>query len=253
MDRLADSAGVPWAGRHFSPTAFSGDDGSAPPGLLAALTALRAGTGGQAEVLEALRGVRLLVPLLAQLGESGVGPTGLTVDKSAELALVTVAAPDGRRVLPTFTSVDAMRRWNPSARPIPVESERIALAAAAEGTDLVVLDPLSETEFVVRRPAVWALGRGLPWRPAAGDPEVQAAFAEGAGEPAVRGVRLDAGDPAATLAGPELVVELSLVDGLDRTGLDALLARIGERWASSPVIAERVDSLAVRVVSTRSS
>nr|WP_286279447.1 SseB family protein [Naasia aerilata] len=76
--------------------------------------------------------------------------------------MVTVAGPDGRTVLPAFTSVDAMRAWNPKARPIPAESERIALAAAAEGTDLLVLDPLSDTEFVLRRPAVEALGRGTP-------------------------------------------------------------------------------------------
>jgi hypothetical protein len=252
-NRLADSAGVPWAGRHFTPTAFEGDDGAAPPALVDAITAFRAGRAGQADVVAALRGVRLLVPLLAQLGESGIGPTGQKVDKSADLALVTVGAPDGRRVLPAFSSVDAMRRWNATARPIPVESERAALAAAAEDTDLIVLDPRSDTEFVVRRPAVWALGRGVPWRPPAGDEDVLAAFrAATASEPAVVGVRLSAGDPDARLAGPELVVELALVGGLDSAALDALLARVSERWAASEILAERVDSLAVRVVAAAS-
>jgi hypothetical protein len=248
QNRLTDSAGTPWAGRHFTPTAFDGDDGSAPPGLLAALSAFRARTAGAAAVVEAARGVRLLVPLLAQLGETGVGPTGKPVDKSAELAIVTVASPDGRRVLPAFTSVEAMRRWNPSARPVPAESERVALAAAAEDTDLVVLDPASETEFVLRRPAVWALGRGTAWVPPHEDRELAAEFAVASADPAVVDVRLAAGDPDARLQGPELRVELRLLPGLERDALDALLARLGDRWSASPLIAERVDSLAVTVL-----
>ncbi|WP_210508852.1 SseB family protein [Naasia sp. SYSU D00057] len=247
-DRFTDSAGTPWAGRHFTPTAFDGDDGSAPPVLLEALRGFRARRVGAAAVVDAARGVRLLVPLLAQLGETGIGPTGKQVDKSAELALVTVAGPDGRRVLPAFTSVEAMRVWNPSARPVPAESERVALAAAAEDTDLVVLDAGSETEFVLRRPAVWALGRGTRWIPPHEDRELAAEFAATSADPAVVDVRLVPGDPDSRLRGPELRVELRLELGLDRDALDALLARLGERWSASTLIAERVDSLAVTVL-----
>jgi hypothetical protein len=250
---LADSAGQPWAGRQLHSPAFDGDDGSAPPALLAALTAFRAGTAGAADVLDAARGVRLLVPLLAQLGESGIGPTGLPVDKSAELALVTVAGPDGRTVLPAFTSVDALRIWNPKARPIPAESERIALAAAAEGTDLIVLDPLSDTEFVLRRPAVEALGRAAAWRPPFEDPELQEEFRSLSADPAVLAIGLTAGDPTSRLRGPELRVELRVANGLDRQGLDDLVRRLGAAWSASELVASRVDSLTVTVLPPESS
>lgn len=246
--RLTDSAGTPWAGRRFEPNPAAGDDGSAPPGLEDVLRRFRAGEAGEADVVDVVRGVRLLVPLIAELGDHGVTEDGLLVDKSQELSIVTVAGPDGRTVQPAFSSVAAMAAWNPQARPVPVEAVRVALAAAAENT-LVVVDAHSEHEFVVRRPAIWALGQGLPWTPSYLDPEVLRAFMLAAGdEPAVLAVQLAPGDPDARLAGPELIVHLTLEPGLDRAALDGLLARLQERWAADAVIAERVDSLAVKLV-----
>ena len=196
---------------------------------------------------------RLLIPLLAELGDGGaeVGAHGLPVDKSQELSIVTVEGPDGRRVLPVFASVDAMSRWNPAARPVPADGVRVALAAADDGTDLVVLDPGSETEFVLRRPAVWAVAQSQPWHPPFDSAEVRDAFERSIGtELAVLGVELEAGDPDARLAGPELVVRLTLVAGLTRAELDAVLQRLAARWAADDAIATLVDSLTVRLVST---
>jgi hypothetical protein len=62
-------------------------------------------------------------------------------------------------------------------------------------------------------------------------------------------VQLAPGDPHSRLAGPELIVQLSLAAGLDRAALDAVIARMRERWAASEVIATRVDSLKVQLVS----
>ena len=155
----ADSAGVPWEGRRFEQNPHSGDDGSADPALLAALTAFRAGEGDAVAVVDAYRTARLLIPLVAEKGDEGVGPTGLRVDKTQELSIVTVAGPDGRRVLPVFTSVVTMAAWDPKARPVPADGIRTALAAASDDTDLIVIDPGSATEFVLRRPAVWRSGR----------------------------------------------------------------------------------------------
>lgn len=248
----SDSAGVPWAGRHFQENARASDDGSADPRLLDALLRFRAGTGSQAEVVDAFRDARVLVPLVAEKGDDGVGPTGLKVDKTQELSIVTVAAPDGRRVQPAFSSVDAMRHWDPKARPIPVEAIRVALSAADEQTDLVVLDPASETEFVLRRPAVWAVAQSQPWEPSFLSPEVFTALRESiAHELAVIDVSIAAGDPDARMRGPELIVTLELVDGLDRETLDAVLARLAQRWAADDRMAVLVDSLTVKL--TRSA
>lgn len=248
---LADSAGQPWEGRAFDDNPFGEDDGTAPPALLGALAAFRAGEAGPEAVVDALRTARLLIPLVAELGEEGENEAGMLVDKTQELSIVTVAGPDGRSVQPVFSSVTALQAWNPAARPVPADARRAALAAAAEGTELMVLDPTSETEFVLRRPAVWALAQGTPWLPSDRDPEVAAAFRSSIGsELGVHDVALVAGDPLSRLAGEELVVRLSLGAGLTREELDAILSRLAQRWAADDVIATRVDSLRVQLVAS---
>ncbi len=247
---LADSAGQPWKGRHFAAhdTSHDTDDGTAPPALHAALTSFASGEAGQEQVVDALRDARLLVPLVAHAGDEGLTDAGLRVDKTQELSLVTVAGPGGRTVLPAFNSVEALSRWNPQARPIPVDARRVALAAAAEGTEIVVIDPASPTEFALRRPMVWALAQGEPWAPAVDDPAVTDAFELSiAAEEAVAGLRLVSGDPSARLVGAEIVVVLALVPGLDQDALGALLGRLQQRWSEHPLIADRVDSLSVKL------
>ncbi len=244
----ADSAGVPFEGRHFEPNPSAADDGSAPPKLLEAIRRFRAREVGVAEVVAALHDVRLLIPLLAVRGEEGIGAHGRPVDKTQELSIVTVEGPDGRAVLPAFTSVAALSAWDPAARPIPIEAPRVALAAASEGTSVIMLDPGSPTEFAVRRPAFRAIATGEGWIPSFDDERVLDAFLEAtAREEPVRLLQLAPGDPDAGQAGPELLVQLSLRDGLDQQELSALLARLQERWAADPVIAERVDSIALRL------
>ncbi|QTX05007.1 SseB family protein [Agromyces archimandritae] len=247
----ADSAGRPWAGRAFEANPFAGDDGRAPEALRLALEGFGAGEAGADAVVDAFREARLLIPLMAELGDGGTetGVGGLAVDKSQELSIVTVDGPDGRRVLPVFASVDAMGRWNRSARPVPADGVRVALAAADDGTELVVLDPGSPTEFVLRRPAVWAVAQQKPWKPAWAEPAVREGFLRSiASELAVVDVELAAGDPGARLAGPELVVRLRLIAGLGREELDAVLARLAKRWAADDAIATLVDSLTVKLV-----
>ena len=248
-DAAADSAGVPWEGRSFHANPHSSDDGSADPALLAALTAFRAGTGSQREVVDAYRTARLLIPLVAAKGDHGIGAHGLAVDKTQELSIVTVAAPDGRRVLPVFSSVDTMKRWDASARPVPADGVRTALAATADDTDLIVLDPGSESEFVLRRPAVWAIGQGHAWEPSFLSPEVFAGLHESiGGELSVIDLAVESGDPDARLRGPELVVKLQLMSGLEKPELDAVLGRLAKRWAADDRIAVLVDSLTVKLV-----
>lgn len=264
----ADSAGFPWEGRTFDHhgTAFAADDGASPAMLTEAVASVRAAAGrteewgsGQpgadplalanaiSDAVVALSGCRLLVPLLAEAGDVGLTPEGRTVEKTQELSIVTVAAPDGRRVMPVFSSVETMRRWNREARPIPVPGPQAAIAAAQEGADLIIVDPgTPEREFGVRRTQLeaMALGRRVP--PAWADPEVLLAFrASLADEPRAIGVRLAPADPEARLLAPETEVILSLRPGLDREELRSLLEPLQGRWAASEVIADRVDSLRV--------
>ena len=245
----ADSAGVPWEGRSFESNPHAGDDGSADAALLAALEAFHAGSGDAVAIVDAYRDARLLIPLVAEGGDVGIAPSGHTVDKTQELSIVTVAAPDGRRVLPVFTSVASLARWDAKARPVPVEGVRTALSAAADDSDLIVIDPGSDTEFVLRRPAVWAIGQGQPWEPAFRSPEVYAGLQQSvASEMGVIDLTVVDGDPTGRLRGPELMVGLHLVDGLEKPALDAILQRLAARWATDDRVAVLVDSLTVKLL-----
>ncbi|MEY4996979.1 MAG: hypothetical protein RLY59_383, partial [Actinomycetota bacterium] len=168
----ADSAGQPWEGREFEENPFATDDGTTPEHLKLALDAFHSlpldsdeRAGRHMNAVDALRISRFLVPLLAEAGHVGVNAAGLVVDKTQELAIVTVAGPSGQKVLPVFTSVEAMHAWNQDARPVPVEARRAALAAVADGAQWMVVDPQSSTEIVLRRPVVEAIAQGNPWVP----------------------------------------------------------------------------------------
>jgi hypothetical protein len=247
-DKPGDSAGVPWEGRSFHENPDAADDGSAPERVVEAIRRFRAHEVGVSEVVAALHDARLLLPLLATRGDEGVGPHGQRVDKTQELSIVTAAGPDGRPVLPAFTSTGAMREWNASARPIPIVVPRIAMAVASEGTPLIVVDPGSLTQFALRRPSFRALATGEPWVPCFEDPQVLDAILESSsGEPALVALQLAPGDPDARLEGAELLVQLSVREGLEKDELDELVARLGECWAADGLIADRVDSIGVVV------
>lgn len=245
----ADSAGQPWAGRSFEANPHAYDNGAAPAELAAAVGAFHAGDAELDAVVEAFRTARLLIPLVAEAGDIGETDDGRIVDKTQELAIVTVATPDGRTALPVFSSVDAMAAWNPQARPVPADGVRVALAAAGEGTPLVILDPGSPTHLVLRRPALWAIAKSEPWVPAHLNEQLgRVVHASVLEEPSVRGVTLGTADPDAQLAGAELEIELLLDPGLDADALNALLERMASRWYADPSFAEQVDQIGLKVV-----
>lgn len=265
-----DSAGFPWEGRTFDHhgTAFDGDAGDTPEAVERAVETLReaAERANQAtsaaeywaavesiaqahgNIITVLGTTRVLVPMLTEAGDLGVTPEGKTVEKTQELSIVTVAAPDGRRVLPVFSSVEKLAHWNEDARPIPVPATQAALAAVQEETDLLILDAMTpEAEYGVRRPALRALALGERYVPGWADEEVLAAFrAAVAKEPNVVALWLSPGDPTGRLLAPEVAVNLQLAAGLDRTELSSVLERAQAGWAASDVIAERVDSMSVK-------
>jgi hypothetical protein len=250
-NRFSDSAGVPWEGREIEENRFAGDDGSAPEQFLTAISGFRAGELGQAAVVDVLRVSRLLVPLLAQLGESEIGANGLKVDKSAELSIVTVKSPDDQDALVVFTSVAAMQRWNPSARPVPTDAIRVCLAAASQLSTRVVVDPGSDTEFVIRRPAIARIAQSLDWQPAELNKEVRAVVGDSvANESQVIDFELSSADPEAKLAGAELQVALKLENGASPSDVRELLERVSKRWSESEGFASAVDSVSIKLLAS---
>ncbi|MFJ4169133.1 SseB family protein [Paenarthrobacter sp. NPDC089714] len=259
-----DSAGQPWAGRSLDGDAakihnFEDDDGSADSGYLAAVAALLDGNGSEADVVSALATARVFVPVVATLAEEAEGVDGLHADKQADMALVTLKAPDGRTAMPVFTSADALERWHPGARPVAVYAARAALSAVSEGAQLLVLDPGSDYTFVVRRPAMWALAQQKDWTPSYLDDQLEAALASTvSGFRTVRRLETQPGAGVASLtadgrqvpgggAGPELRVVLFLEDGLDAVAVQALVAQLNEAWARMDSFAEGVDSIEVKL------
>ena len=249
--KFTDSAGVPWAGRSFDINPYSGDNGEADPNLIETLAKFRSGKAGAEEVLTALGQARLLIPLIANLGESEEGVHGLEVDKSADLSIVTVLTPDNQKALPVFSSVAAMNHWNPEARPVPNDGRKVALAAASEGNTRLVLDPMSESEFVVRRPGIAAIAQDLPWIVPANNPEV-VEFVNGVlGEVGqVESFTLVEGDPTCKLVGQELLVVLYLEPGLSKMQLKTLEEDFFTKIASSERFVELVDSVGVKFLPT---
>lgn len=250
MSRGADSAGQPWKGRQFTSNPRADDDGTAPGAYLAAMAALRAGECSLVDVIDAVRDCRFLIPLVAVAGQTGLTDSGLVVDTTQELSIITVAGPDGRPVLPVFSSVDAMRRWRPDARPVPADAVRVALAAASERTDRIVIDARSpETMLVLPRPAVWAIAQGEPWLPAADDPAVLEAIARPAAQhPEIWAVSLVAGDPLGRGDSAEVVVRLGVEPAVTAERLRAIIAELSAHWARDANVAKRIDSLSVHPV-----
>ena len=249
-NRFTDSAGVPWQGRSFEQNTFSDDDGSAPIELISAISSFKQGRLGSEKVIDQIRNSRLLVPLVANLAEAELGAHGHTIDKSAELSIVTVKSPDEQDSLVVFSSVASMARWNPSARPVPSDAVRVALAAASQMATRIVLDPGSESEFVIRRPAIAKIAQSLDWLPPEKDPAVRFAIEESvAGESEIVEFELASGDPSSTLKGSELAVSIRIQNGLAPEAVRNLLERVTGRWSLSEVFASCVDSVSVKLVS----
>jgi hypothetical protein len=124
------------------------DTGSADPTLAAALAAYAEDAAREPEVLAALAEARLLVPVVAQLGEAETGPDGLARDKSADMAAVLMRGADGRLALLAFTSLETLHRWDPEARPVPVPARTAALAALQDGAEALLVDTAGPVRYV---------------------------------------------------------------------------------------------------------
>ncbi|WP_432106682.1 SseB family protein [Streptomyces sp. AA1529] len=183
--------------KNIPASAFSRDDGTADAALAEALAAWEAegrAPGAEPRILEALRGARLLVPVVAVLTEAETGEDGLRRDKTSEMAVPTLNAPGGRRALPAFTSTEALSRWRPDARPVAVPLGQALQAVAHEQADTLLLDLAGPVPYELTGAALHALAEGRVHTSVSADPAVAEALRGVlAAEPAVLGAHLAPG------------------------------------------------------------
>jgi SseB protein N-terminal domain len=192
---------------------FRGDRGAADPRVTAALAAYQAGQGSERAALTALASARLLVPVVAILvdGTAAQGDKDSKGDKDSEMVLPTLIGRDGRPAVLAFTSLDALARWRPDARPVPAEADRVWRGAVSDGC-AVVIDVGGPVPLAVDGARLAALAAGAPVPPPYEDPDVRAEIqAAVAAEPAIAGISLAPGRDD----GPDLTVTLHLA-GLGR-------------------------------------
>jgi hypothetical protein len=182
---------------------FAGDDGSADPALTAALLAYASGRADLHDVERALLTARVLVPVVAQ-----AAATADSDGHTTHLSTVTIAGRDGRLAQPAFTSLDALRAWNPSARPVPSTAVDVARGAYAAGAVALLLDLGGPVDAVLEGPAMLALAEGRAWLPPAQDPEVLAAVGD-----ALSGLPGLAGIDVGSSADADLTLTLHVSDG----------------------------------------
>lgn len=240
---LTDTAGVPWSGRDYTVSPFPDDDGSAPPALAEALAAHRRGEDPHRRALvEVLAASRVLVPIMAVATELGTTAHGLTGDNGADMAMVSITAPDGSRVLPLFTSVTALGAWRSDARPVPVVAPQAAQAAVQEGCTALLLDAATPAQqggpVLLPRSVLWALAQGRAWIPPHEDPELISVLDQ---------VAAAVGPVTSLVARPgrrsEVDLHLGLVPGLDAAQVQAVVQEISARLGAEPLVAERISSL----------
>ena len=250
---------------------FHDDDGSADPRAAASLAAFGTGLGSEYAALTALAASRLLVPIVAapperedgdSTGDPGAASqAGVEGDHGAEMSLPTLIGRDGRAAIPAFTSLDALARWDPRARPVPALAGQVC-RAAVDSSSAVVVDVAGPVPLAIEGARLAAIADGQPVPLPYQDPDVvEAVRAAAAAEPAIAGLRLVAGSAPVPEAEPadadtdaaapdadadsDLQVELTLADGcaaaagedaVQRLGND-LVSRLGERLRRGITIA----------------
>lgn len=141
---------------------FADDSGAVDPRVRQVLDDHGAGAVSSGSVLAVLQDARLLVPVVAVLGEVELDEQGLAHDKSSDMAAVLVQAVDGSTGLLAFTSVETMARWDPAARPVPVSAATAATAAVQDGAEALLVDLAGPASYVVDGEDLARLASG--WR-----------------------------------------------------------------------------------------
>ena len=164
--------------RLVSPGRFTADDGSTDPNICAALSA----PVDSDRLRDAMRAGRLIVAIVASPAETGESG-------GSQMSVVSMVAADGRRGLLAFTGLDAMHRWNPHARPVPVSGPEVAQAALDDGCEAVVIDIAGPSLAVVAEPDLVELANRDPLDHAA--ELLTEAWASASGEASMPDVSVD--------------------------------------------------------------
>lgn len=146
--------------RQIPDPGFAGDEGAADPALEAALASYAHDPGRYVATLAALQRTRLLVPVVAVLGEAETDEAGLRRDKTSDMAAVLMRGQDGRTALLAFTGTASLRVWDPEARPVPVTAVQAAQAARQDGADALLVDVAGPVMFVAEGEDLEAMAAG---------------------------------------------------------------------------------------------
>ena len=146
--------------RRIPDPGFPGDDGAVDPAVEAALASYARDPGRYAAALAVLQRSRVLVPVVAVLGEAEVDEAGLRRDKTSDMAAVLMRGQDGRTALLAFTGTTPLQAWQRDARPVPVTAAQAAQSARQDGADALLVDVAGPVMFVVEGEDLQALAAG---------------------------------------------------------------------------------------------
>ncbi|MEE1785463.1 SseB family protein [Streptomyces sp. SP17BM10] len=235
MDRK-DFSNPAFVGKSIPNPGFGDDDGTADAALTAALARWSQDRSAEPEVLTALTPTRLMVPIVALLGEVEVDEHGHKHDKTSDMAVPVLEAPDGRRALPAFTSLETLARWRADARPAPVAAPQAAMVAYSEKADTLLIDPAGPVPYQLTGARLRALAENRPYLPPLRDPEVREA---------VRALLADQPQVVSGLLGPgegsDGVLAVVFDPELDQAGVQAAAQQVGRAVAADPVLRVRLD------------
>ena len=144
---------------------FAGDDGGVDPVVTAALAAYDAAIRAHAPdphpaTLAVIQDARVLVPVVALLGEVEWDEQGLAHDKTSDMAAVLTMGRDGRKALLAFTGTDSLTRWKADARPVPVTVRQAALAALQDEASALLIDLAGPIQFIIEEDDLTSLAQG---------------------------------------------------------------------------------------------
>ena len=149
--------------RRIPDSGFAGDSGQVSAEVAGALAAYAADPRGcYVGVLAALQEARLLVPVVAVLGEVEHDAAGLAHDKTSDMAAVLLQGNDGRLALLAFTGTESLVAWSPEARPVPVTARVAAQSALQDGAAALVVDVAGPATVVIEGEDLQGLALG--WR-----------------------------------------------------------------------------------------